>query len=140
MTIYKWTRKYDWIVRWSLAKSLIGDKSKITDALAAEVQRAMLEPGAGQTFIYFQKSEITKNGLKTDLFSRLGEILMPTLLIHGSEDKAVPVKDAVAASEVIPDCQLYIMQGCKHWPQKERPEEFSQVVSDFVTKQIGQTK
>ncbi len=138
--IYKWTGKYDWIVRWSLASSLIGDKSKITDALAAEVQRAMLEPGAGQPFISFQKSEITQNGLKTDLFSRLGEILMPTLLIHGSEDKAVPVKDAVAASEVIPDCQLYIMQGCKHWPQKERPEEFSQVVDDFVTKQIGQTK
>lgn len=138
--LYKWTGKYDWIVRWSLANSLIGDKSKITDALAAEVQRAMLEPGAGQPFISFQKSEITKDGLKTDLFSRLGEIMIPTLLIHGSQDKAVPLKDAVAASKLIPDCELYIMKGCKHWPQKERPEEFSQAVDDFVTQQIGQTE
>lgn len=138
--LYKWTGKYDWIVRWSLANSLIGDKSKITDALTAEVQRAMLEPGAGQPFISFQKSEITKDGLKTDLFSRLGEIMIPTLLIHGSQDKAVPLKDAVAASKLIPDCELYIMKGCKHWPQKERPEEFSQAVDDFVTQQIGQTE
>lgn len=137
--LYKWTGKYDWLVRWSLASSLIGDKSKITDALTAEVQRAMLEPGAGQPFISFQKSEITKDGLKTDLFSRLGEIMIPTLLIHGSQDKAVPLKDAVAASKLIPDCELYIMKGCKHWPQKERPEEFSQAVDDFVTQQIGQT-
>ncbi|MDI9466516.1 MAG: alpha/beta fold hydrolase [Syntrophomonadaceae bacterium] len=138
--LYKWTGKYDWLVRWSLASSLIGDKSKITDALTAEVQRAMLEPGAGQPFISFQKSEITKDGLKTDLFSRLGEIMIPTLLIHGSQDKAVPLKDAVAASKLIPDCELYIMKGCKHWPQKERPEEFSQAVDDFVTQQIGQTE
>ena len=65
--------------------------------------------------------------------------MIPTLLIHGSQDKAVPLKDAVAASKLIPDCELYIMKGCKHWPQKERPEEFSQAVDDFVTQQIGQT-
>lgn len=138
--LYKWTGRYDWMVRWSLENSLIGDKAKITDALVKEVQKSMLEPGAGQPFISFQRSEITKTGLKTDLFGRLAEISMPTLLVHGGEDQAVPLKDAITASQIIPNCRLHIMEGCKHWPQKERPEEFSQVVSDFVTKQIGQTK
>lgn len=50
------------------------------------------------------------------------------LLIHGSEDKTVPVKDAIA------DCQLYLMKGCKHWPQKERPDEFVRVVDEFIEK------
>lgn len=131
--LYKWTGKYGWIIRWSLENSLIGDKAKITEALVEQVQRSMLEPDAGQPFISFQRSELIKNGLKTDLFSRLGEISIPTLLIHGSQDKAVPVKDAIAASKLIPNCQLHIMKGCKHWPQKERPEEYSKIVDDFVT-------
>jgi pimeloyl-ACP methyl ester carboxylesterase len=24
------------------------------------------------------------------------------------------------------------MEGCRHWPQKERPEEFASVVADFL--------
>lgn len=130
--LYKWTGKYSSFVRWSLENSLIGDKKKISEALVKEVQKSMLEPGAGYPFISFQRSEITKTGLKTDLFNRIGEISIPTLLIHGSDDKAVPVKDAIAASKIIPDCRLYLMEGCKHWPQKERPDEFSRIVDDFI--------
>ncbi|NLO96566.1 MAG: alpha/beta hydrolase [Peptococcaceae bacterium] len=130
--LYQWTGKYQSLIRWSLNYNLIGDKSKVTEALVEEVQRAMLEPDAGKPFISFQRSEITKTGLKTDLFSRLGEISMPTLLIHGSRDKAVPLKYAVAASKIIPNCRLHIMEGCKHWPQKERPGEFVKVVGDFI--------
>lgn len=130
--LYKWTGKCRSIVRWSLESSLIGDKTKITDELVDEVQESMLEPNAGKPFISFQRSEITKTGLNTDLFSRLSEISIPTLLVHGSKDKAVPLKDAIVASKVIPNCELYIMEGCKHWPQKERPEEFSKVLRQFI--------
>ncbi len=130
--LYQWSGKYRSFVRWSLENSLIGDKSKISDALIDEVQKCMLEPDAGKPFISFQRSEITKNGLKTDLFKRIGEISIPTLLIHGSKDKAVPVKDAITASKIMQDCQLHLMEGCKHWPQKERPNEFSRVVADFI--------
>lgn len=133
--LYQWTGRYPAVVRWSLAYNLFGDKSKVTEALVEEVRNAMLEPKAGKPFISFQRSEITRTGLNTDLYSRLPEIAMPTLLIHGSKDKAVPLKDALAASKLIPDCQLHIMEGCRHWPQKERPEEFARVVRDFITGQ-----
>ncbi|HQD91591.1 MAG TPA: alpha/beta hydrolase [Syntrophomonadaceae bacterium] len=134
--LYQRIGKYEWLVRWSLEYSLIGDGTKITKSLVKEIQKSMLEPGAGQPFVSFQRSEITRTGLKTDLFGRLGEIRIPTLLIHGSKDRAVPLKYAITASQIIPNCRLHIMKGCKHWPQKERPEEFSQVVDDFVTKVI----
>ncbi|CDX04007.1 Hydrolase, alpha/beta domain protein [Desulfitobacterium hafniense] len=133
--LYQWTGKYPAIVRWSLAYNLFGDKSKVTEALVEEVRDGMLEPEAGKPFISFQRSEITRTGLHTDLYSRLSEIAVPTLLIHGSKDKAVPLKDALAASKLIPNCQLHIMEGCRHWPQKERPEEFARVVGDFIAGQ-----
>jgi pimeloyl-ACP methyl ester carboxylesterase len=134
--LYAWTGRYPSIIRWSLKYNLFGDSSKLNGALITELQNAMLEPGAGKPFISFQRSEITPTGFTTQLFGRLEEINLPTLLIHGSLDKAVPVKGAVLASKRIPDCELYLMEGCKHWPQKERPEEFARALQSYLNRKL----
>lgn len=134
--LYAWTNQYPSIIRWTLRNNLFGDKSKVSDALVSETQKAMLEPGAGKPFISFQRSEITPTGFITDLFGRLEEISHPTLLIHGSLDKAVPVQGAILASKRIPHCELYMMEGCKHWPQKERPEEFANAVLSYLNRKL----
>jgi len=134
--LYAWTNKYPSVIRRSLTYSLFGDKSKVSNALISEIQKAMLEPDAGKPFISFQRSEITPTGFTTDLFGRLEEIKLPTLLIHGSLDRAVPVKGAILASKRIPDCELYLMEGCKHWPQKERPEEFTNAMQSYLNRKL----
>lgn len=132
--LYAWTAKWRSVIRWSLRENLFGDESLITDDLITEVQQAMLQPGAGDPFISFQQSEITPIGFTTDLFGRLEEIATPTLIVHGSLDRAVPFAGAIEASKRIPDCDLYVMEGCKHWPQKERPEEFSRALLSWLEK------
>jgi pimeloyl-ACP methyl ester carboxylesterase len=134
--LYAWTNKYPSIIRFSLKYNLFGDKSKVSEDLVAEIHKAMLEPDAGKPFISFQRSEITPAGFTTDLFGRLEEISAPTLLIHGSLDKAVPVKGAHLASKGIPDCEIYLMEGCKHWPQKERPEEFVDALQSYLERKL----
>lgn len=130
--MYAWAGKYPSFVRWTLEWGLFGDRAKVTDDLVAEVQALMLQPGAGWPFISFQRSEVTPTGIRTDLCGRLEQIQTPTLLVHGSRDPSVPLKAAVAASRRIPDCELYVMEGCKHWPQKERPAEFASAVLDYL--------
>ncbi|MGI6120182.1 MAG: alpha/beta hydrolase [Desulfosporosinus sp.] len=130
--LYAWTNKYPSIIRLSLEYNLFGDKSKVSDKLITKIQKAMRKPSAGKPFISFQRSEITPTGFITDLFGRLEEINLPTLLIHGSLDKLVPVSGATLASKKIPDCELYLMEGCKHWPQKERPEEFTNALQSYL--------
>lgn len=61
---------------------------------------------------------------------------MPTLLVHGTLDKAVPVEGALVASERIPDCEIRLMEGCRHWPQKERPEEFADALLSFLERRL----
>jgi pimeloyl-ACP methyl ester carboxylesterase len=134
--LYGWTKKYPSIIRWSLTQNLFGDKSKVDDALVDVVQRAMSEPDAGKPFISFLRSEITPTGFTTDLFGRLEEIHLPTLMIHGAKDKAVPLKGAVLASKKIPDCELFIMDGCKHWPQKECPADFSNALLTYLKRRL----
>lgn len=134
--LYAWTGKHRRLVRWLLAYALFGDASKISDDLIELVRQRLLEPDAGRPFISFQRSEITPTGLRTDLFGRLDRIPHPTLLVHGSDDPAVPLRGAIEASKRIPDCELYVMTGCKHWPQKERPAEFAQAVLRFLERRL----
>lgn len=134
--LYRWTNSHPSIIRLSLECSLFGDKSKVDDGLVAEICEAMREPEAGRAFISFQRSEITPTGFTTDLFGRLGEIETPTLLVHGTLDKAVPVEGALVASERIPDCEMHLMEGCKHWPQKERPKEFADALLSFFERRL----
>lgn len=134
--LYAWTGRRRWLVRWALTTALFGDAANVSDQLVEQVQKAMLEPEAGWPFISFQRSEITPTGLRTNLFSQLHRIPHPTLLVHGSHDPTVPLQGAVAASKKIPDCELYVMQGCKHWPQKERPEEFARAVHAFLQQRL----
>ncbi|TCL54093.1 pimeloyl-ACP methyl ester carboxylesterase [Kineothrix alysoides] len=134
--LYAWTNKYPSIIRFSLKYSLFGDKSKVSDDLVTEILKAMLEPGADKPFMSFQRSEITPTGFTTDLFGRLEEIGSPTLLIHGTLDKAVPVKGAILSSKRIPDCEMHLMEGCKHWPQKERPEEFANALQSYLDRKL----
>lgn len=130
--VFPWTARHRWMIRWSLENSLFGDKSKVTERLVDDVAVAMSAPDIGEPFRSFQLAEITPKGLVTSLFDYLDTIILPTLLVHGSDDGAVPLKDALAAQKKIPNSQLYIMEGCKHWPQKERPEDFTEAVDAFV--------
>jgi pimeloyl-ACP methyl ester carboxylesterase len=130
--IFPLTAHFRPLVRYSLQANLFGDKSKVTDALVDEVLKTMCVPNVGEPFRSFQLAEITSRGLSTNLYDQLPKLSLPVLLVHGSRDAAVPLKDALAARERIPGAQLYVMEDCRHWPQKERPEEFVSAVAGFL--------
>ncbi len=71
--------------------------------------------------------------LLRDLHRRLPRMTAPTLIIWGSHDRAVPVSHAYAAQKLIPNSQVRIMDRCGHTPQVERPQEFNQLVVDFLS-------
>ncbi|MGI6105669.1 MAG: alpha/beta fold hydrolase [Raoultibacter sp.] len=135
--IYPYSARSRWMIRWSLEANLFGDKSKVTEALVDEVQKAMQTPDAGEPFRSFQEAEITPTGLTTSLYDYLHHIDLPVLLVHGSNDSAVPLRDAKQALPRFKHAELYVMEGCKHWPQKERPEEFVEAVDSFLKNKEG---
>jgi pimeloyl-ACP methyl ester carboxylesterase len=120
------------LVRRSLLAGLIYNPARLSDELVDRVYQAARQPRAGAAYISFQKSEIRWSGLRSNFTARLHEITIPTLLVYGAEDKAVPLAYVQRAHALIPHSQLYIMQECRHWPQGEKPEEFSRVVGNFL--------
>ncbi len=72
------------------------------------------------------------NGLRTVYLDRLNEIRVPTLIIHGREDKAVPLRWAEEAHKRIAGSKLVVIDNAGHWPQREKPEEFNRVLVEFL--------
>jgi len=78
------------------------------------------------------KTMIAMGGQTTVLQDRLCELTMPTLLVWGSGDRIVPADHAYIAAEMIPDCQVHVFEGCGHSVYKQRAEEFSRLLANFL--------
>ena len=64
--------------------------------------------------------------------NRLHELKPQVMIVWGERDPYLPISQARLAHSLIPDCQLYIFPGCRHAPQRERPEKFNKLVCHFL--------
>jgi pimeloyl-ACP methyl ester carboxylesterase len=67
------------------------------------------------------------------LDEQLDSIQVPALVITGDNDRIVPTQESERLAAELPNSQLVVIPHCGHVPQEERPEEFLQAVTGFVT-------
>jgi pimeloyl-ACP methyl ester carboxylesterase len=60
-------------------------------------------------------------------------ITRPTLLIHGREDRVVPLETTMTLLDWMTDSRAHIFGRCGHWTQIERAAEFNALVAAFLT-------
>lgn len=63
---------------------------------------------------------------------RLGSVYVPTLLIHGDDDRAVPASLAQRIADAMPDARLHVLRGAGHRPDIRTPERVNPVIADFL--------
>ncbi|UVE19185.1 alpha/beta fold hydrolase [Pseudomonas sp. LS44] len=55
-----------------------------------------------------------------------------TLLVHGRDDKVIPLATSLTLQQWIDDSQLHIFGRCGHWTQIEHAAAFGQLVDNFL--------
>ncbi|HEX6023277.1 MAG TPA: alpha/beta fold hydrolase [Solirubrobacter sp.] len=65
-------------------------------------------------------------------FEQLASINVPVLLIHGSEDRIVPLEHGLTLLRALPDARMHIFGGCGHATPLERTDEFNELVRNFL--------
>jgi 2-hydroxymuconate-semialdehyde hydrolase len=65
---------------------------------------------------------------------QLAKVQCETLMIHGREDKLVPVDVSIDAAKIVPRAELHVFGHCGHWVQMERPREFMALIESFFFK------
>ena len=64
--------------------------------------------------------------------ARLGEIRVPTLVIHGDSDPLVPYPNGQALAAEIPGAKFMTLPGVGHLPHIEATEVFNRAVMEFL--------
>jgi 2-hydroxymuconate-semialdehyde hydrolase len=55
------------------------------------------------------------------------------LLIHGRDDRIIPLATSLRLLELLPRAQLHVFGQCGHWTQIEHAATFSRLVRDFFS-------
>ena len=67
-----------------------------------------------------------------DSYDRLPTLRVPTLVLHGTEDRLVAPANAMVLAERIPQAELAWLEGAGHLYHSEQPERADASVLDFV--------
>ena len=75
--------------------------------------------------------------LEFDASDRLREIRVPTLVLHGTDDRVVPVENGRLLEEKIPDARLELVEGGSHCFFIEDAARVNDALRSFLAEQEG---
>jgi pimeloyl-ACP methyl ester carboxylesterase len=101
-------------------------ESRVAAALRERVRGMILDTYTSHT------TEGKPQRLDPPAAKRLEEIKAPTLVIFGDLDESGVLAAADQLEHGIPGARKVVMAGTAHLPSKERPDEFNQIVLDFL--------
>jgi pimeloyl-ACP methyl ester carboxylesterase len=71
-------------------------------------------------------------------WSRAAKVIAPTLVIHGSLDRLIPLAAAQQLAHRRPDWTLRILEGAGHVPMMETPDEFMSALNAWSVTRMTQ--
>jgi pimeloyl-ACP methyl ester carboxylesterase len=107
---------------------------RVTDEMVDKDYQFLKMAGAKRAILSIIRNGISLRGPNsgTVMVDKLHLIKLPTLLIHGAQDKVVPVKYARDACNLIPNARLKVIEECGHCPYIEKASEFNEAVIAFL--------
>jgi len=109
------------------------DKTLIDDDLTQLRYEASIRPGFQEAFSEMfpaprQRWIETLSSSQADI----NAIDHETLIIHGRDDKVIPLSTSLDLLNLIEKSQLHVFGQCGHWTQIEQTSRFCKVVNDFL--------
>jgi 2-hydroxymuconate-semialdehyde hydrolase len=109
------------------------DRSLVNDELARMRYEASVRPGFHES--YAQMFPAPRQRWVDAMASAEADIRAlshETLVIHGREDKVIPLSNSLTLAQWIPNAQLHVFGHCGHWTQIEHNARFNRLVGDFL--------
>jgi len=108
------------------------DRNKVTEEYCKEVLQPFCIKGS-----YAGSMVILRNVLKEPYVEKeanlLAKMSIPTLIIHGREDKAIPLDRSKRLNDLWKGSKLVIFDKAGHSPHEEYPEKFNKLALEFLS-------
>jgi pimeloyl-ACP methyl ester carboxylesterase len=116
-----------------IAEHFAYDRSLATDDLVRLRFEASRQPGFHESYSAMFPAPYQRHlDALTTPDAEIAAIASPTLLIHGREDKVVPLGASLRMFELLPDAELHVFGRCGHWTMIERRDDFNALVLRFL--------
>jgi len=109
------------------------DRSRITEDIVRSRYEASIQPGAQEAFsAMFPAPRQRWVDAMASAEADIRAIAHKTLLIHGRDDRVIPLANSLTLNQWIDDSQLHVFGRCGHWVQIEHSAEFNRLVAGFL--------
>jgi 2-hydroxymuconate-semialdehyde hydrolase len=109
------------------------DSSLLGPDLARMRYEASIRPGVQEAFAaMFPPPRQRALDAITRSYAELEQIEHRTLIVHGRDDRVIPLSASYDLLSVITHAQLHVFGECGHWTQIEHADEFNRLVGDFL--------
>jgi 2-hydroxy-6-oxonona-2,4-dienedioate hydrolase len=71
-------------------------------------------------------------GLPAPTAETMSTWTVPTMLIHGRDDRVIHFEASLRMLAMIPDSRMVLLNRCGHWAQLEHAAEFNRLVDGFI--------
>lgn len=107
----------------------------VTDELAKVRYEASIRPGFQESFaaMFPAPRQRWVDALSTP-DEQIATVAQPTLIVHGRDDKVIPLATSLRLHELIDDSELHVFGRCGHWTQIERSGPFAALVTEFLSR------
>ena len=109
------------------------DRSLVNDELAQLRYAASIRPGFQESFsAMFPAPRQRWVDAMASRESDIRALPHQTLVVHGREDRVIPLSNSLTLASWIPRAQLHVYPQCGHWTQIEHASRFARLVADFL--------
>ncbi len=102
----------------------------VPDDLVEAYARSLRLPGAKSALIAAARHILPDN--IDELTPQYANLDLPALLIHGRQDRVVPLWVSQRLVKQLPAASLRVIEHCGHCPQEEQSQHTARLISDFV--------
>ena len=123
------------IIARTILKFLFYNKRLIDDERINRYAKYYGTREASQSFIAAARGIVPADA--DSFIARYGNIKVPTLIIWGKNDKALPVEHAYRLGTMIENSEVAIIPDCGHIPHEEKTEETANAINSFLKSTKG---
>lgn len=110
-------------------------RTLVTDELARVRYEGSIQPGFQEAFSAMfpapRQRWVDELSLPEET---LRDLEHPTLVVHGREDRVIPVSTSYTLMNLLPHADLAVFAKCGHWSMIERNADFTRLVGNFLQK------
>lgn len=134
-TAFRWSFPYTRRYHGFFLRRMYANPAKVTQATLNGYAAGLAQPYTAEYGLGVVRTWSKDLPQLRQAYPRLHSI--PTQLIWGERDPAVPLASARELQKALPGSELVVFPGIGHLPYEEDPEEFNRVLLEFLSRPVS---